>query len=241
MSVSGGHTQSVGAQLDRIWREAARDALPLPTELELAKALGVSRPVVREALVGLEAQGLVARRAHQGTFPNVAALSIPFRIDQSYELTPRLEAVGFEVEVDVVSAGWSELTAVEAADLELSAGQSCFRVVKRWLGNGRPLITAEDVVPARRRDDVVFDEQYSVFENVKLLRGEWVEWESAKLAPVLPDARTQELLSAEPNQPMLSITIVGVSLHGERLYRAQETHTAGGLDYGMVRRALKRD
>ncbi|OUZ11954.1 hypothetical protein BHE97_03505 [Aeromicrobium sp. PE09-221] len=240
MSSPGSRTTDVRGRLTDIWRAAADRALPLPTELELAKELGVSRSVVREALVDLEAQGLVARRAHQGTFPNVAALSVPFRIDQSYELTSRLEAVGFDVEVHVVAADWSSLSPQEAADLNATAGSSCFRVVKRWLGNGRPLITAEDVVPARRRE-IEFDPEYSVFDTVQQLRGEWVEWESATLAPVLPDEQARELLDAPRRQPLLAITIVGVSLHGDRLYRAHEVHTTHGVRYGMVRRALPND
>ncbi|MGW0174496.1 GntR family transcriptional regulator [Rhodococcus sp. NPDC003322] len=229
-----------GGELERIWREAATQRVPLPTELELAKALGISRPMVREALVRLESQGLVARRAHQGTFANVAALSVPFRIDQSYELSKRLVEAGYEVKVDVVSAQWSELTEEEARDLESTPGASCFRVVKRWLADGRPLILAEDVVPARRREGVEFDDEYSVFESVTTLRGVPVEWESATLKPVLPDPAVQELLAVEADRPLLTISLVGMSLHGERLYRGFETHVPDGPEYGMVRRAIRR-
>ena len=125
-------------ELERIWREAATTRSPLPTELELAKALGVSRPMVREALVKLEAQGLIARRAHQGTFANVVALSVPFRIDQSYELTERLVQVGYEVKVDVVRAEWSTLRNDEADDLEATPGMPCFRVAEAVAGRRPP-------------------------------------------------------------------------------------------------------
>lgn len=227
-------------ELERIWRNAATQRMPLPTEVELAKILCVSRPMVREALVKLEGQGLIARRAHQGTFANVAALSVPFRIDQSYELTTRLVEAGYNVEVDVVRAQWSTLTESEAADLDTNSGASCFRVLKRWLADGRPLILAEDVVPARRRDNVEFDGEYSIFETVKTLRGVPVEWESATLRPILPDSEVQKLLAVEPNSPLLAISLVGVSLHGERLYRGYETHVPDGPEYGMVRRSLRR-
>lgn len=233
-------TSTVDDRLHAIWRDAAERRLPLPTELELAEALGVSRPMVREALVRLEADGLVARRAHQGTFPNVSALSVPFRIDQSYELTNRLEEAGYAVSVEVVSADWSQLDDDEASDLDVPSGASCFRVVKRWIADGRPVILAEDVVPARRRDDVDFDDEYSVFQVVDRLRGAAVEWESATLRPVLPTNAASAMLDADPASPMLEIRIVGVSLHGDRLFRARETHAMTGPDYGMVRKAARR-
>jgi GntR family transcriptional regulator len=228
---------SIDERLQQIWHDSAQKRMPLPTELELATALGASRPMVREALVRMEADGLIARRAHQGTFPNVSALSIPFRIDQSYELTARLTDSGLDVSVDVVSGEWSTLTADEAHDLQLEEGASCFRVVKRWCADGEPLILAEDVVPARRRDDVDFPDDYSVFDIVDRLRGAVVEWESASLRPVLPSPSDQELLSVGDREPLLAITLVGVSLHGDRLFRAYELHTSRGPEYGMVRRA----
>jgi DNA-binding FadR family transcriptional regulator len=40
----------------------------LPSEIELAQSFGVSRPVVREALVGLQALGLTSSRNGRGTF-----------------------------------------------------------------------------------------------------------------------------------------------------------------------------
>lgn len=235
--MAGSRNSAVDAELDRIWREAVAARSPMPTELELARELGVSRPLVRESLIRLEARGLVSRRAHQGTFPNLAAGSVPFRIDQSYELTARLTEAGYTVQVDVLSSGWSTVAEHEAADLEVEPGAPCHRVVKVWHADGRPLIMAADVVPARRRDDVEFDPEYSVFETVNRLRGTQVEWESAVIGAVLPDARVREQLEVSAAEPVLTITVVGISLHGDRLYRGNETHRTDGPDYGMIRRS----
>lgn len=239
MSSANGRADAVDDHLARIWQDAARARLPLPTEADLAAMLGISRPMVREALVRMEGRGLVARRAHQGTFPNVAALSVPFRIDESYELSASFREAGHEVRVDVVSARWSTLVEHEAAELESAAGACCFRVRKRWLVDGRPLVMAEDVVPAQPRDDVDFDRDHSVFASVQRLRGVAVEWESATLRPVLADAVAQDLLGVGPEQPLLVIDVVGVSLHGDKLYLGQETHRVDGPSYGMVRRAVR--
>lgn len=236
----GSRNGAVDAELDRIWREAVAARSPLPTELELARELGVSRPLIRESLIRLEAQGLVSRRAHQGTFPNVVAERVPFRIDQSYELTGQLEEAGYEVQVRVISARWSTVTEQEAVDLEVEPGSPCHRVMKVWRADGRPLILAEDVVPARRRDDVAFGADYSVFETVDALRGTPVEWESAVIGAVLPDERVRTHLDVGATEPLLTITVVGISLHGDRLYRGHETHRTDGPAYGMVRRSADR-
>ena len=53
----------------------------LPTELELMKAMGVSRTVVREAVAALRAEGLVTTRQGSGAFVAADASRVPFRID----------------------------------------------------------------------------------------------------------------------------------------------------------------
>lgn len=49
----------------------------LPPEHELAKRFGVSRPVIREALVGLNTLGLAASRAGKGTFVTADHVRVP--------------------------------------------------------------------------------------------------------------------------------------------------------------------
>lgn len=49
----------------------------LPSEADLARAFGVSRPVIREALMSLQALGLTASQTGKGTFVVSARVSAP--------------------------------------------------------------------------------------------------------------------------------------------------------------------
>lgn len=60
---------------DLIFRGRLKPGEQLMTERELAQALGVSRPTVREAINKLVAIGLLEQRQGQGTFVNLAAAS----------------------------------------------------------------------------------------------------------------------------------------------------------------------
>lgn len=60
-----------------------RDGEVIPTEVELAKAYGVSRPTVRQAIQKLVAEGRLERRRRRGTVVRTP------KIDQSFTLTLR--------------------------------------------------------------------------------------------------------------------------------------------------------
>jgi DNA-binding GntR family transcriptional regulator len=58
---------------------------PLPSEHELAEALGVSRPTVRQALGYLEQQSVLYRRRGVGTFRAPQAMARPERLTSLYD------------------------------------------------------------------------------------------------------------------------------------------------------------
>ena len=66
----------------RIRRGALKPGDQLPTELEITRAFGVSRTVVREAMSRLQAAELVETRHGIGTFVRQGAQQAPFRIAQ---------------------------------------------------------------------------------------------------------------------------------------------------------------
>ena len=95
-------TQAVEAQLIELIRAGTvAVGQKLPAEIELARSLGVSRPVVREALGSLKAVGLVAARSGSGTFviakeppSSPLLLSNHYTSDELHEVRAELEIPG---------------------------------------------------------------------------------------------------------------------------------------------------
>src|SRR6476620_9200253 len=71
-----------------------RPGSQLPTEAELCEMLGVSRTVVREALRGLEDDGLVVRRHGVGTF--VRNHPIIKNLNFNFGITEMIESAGLQ-------------------------------------------------------------------------------------------------------------------------------------------------
>jgi GntR family transcriptional regulator len=222
-----------------VWETAARAGDPLPSEEALASALGVSRPALREALVRLEAEGLVRRQIGAGTYPNVAALDMGVRLDVTTEYAEMVRDAGFEPSVDVLEHGWTSLGPDDAAALATEPGICAYRTVKRWLADGVPAMLAIDVVPCARRDEPV-DPMDSVLDLAHELTGEHADWLCAWPEAVALPSHAATQLGQPARTPVLRLDQVGVSRRGRRLFTAREFHVRGPLRYGVIRTVRRR-
>lgn len=219
-----------------VWRKAAQGDGLLPSEKALSSLLGVGRNSVREALIRMEANGMVARRHGAGTFINPAALEVQIRFDRTDEYSCVLRDAGLEPGVEVLSAGWVDLDELAALKLREPEGSLAFRTEKCWSADGLPVMHAEDLIPSRRRLDV--DPSASVFELALLLNGHGTDWVCSWVDAV-PAGALAGVLDCAQGQPVLSLEQVGVSRSGQRSWLARETHNPsrypGGIRYGLVR------
>ncbi len=89
-------SESIVAQLeDLVLQGVLKPGEKLPPERELAEELDVSRPSLREAIVILEARGLIESRRGGGTF--VRAIVSPAMVDPLIELMREREGGKFDV------------------------------------------------------------------------------------------------------------------------------------------------
>jgi GntR family transcriptional regulator len=132
--------------LERITSAVWKPGSPLPSELDLAKELGVSSGTVRKALDTLEAERVVARRQGKGTFVNdSSAEGASWRYNNIRDKDNR-GIVG--------SIGASDLTMGPASETEqqrlgLSQGAQVIRIRRVHLNDGRPFMYEEISLPER--------------------------------------------------------------------------------------------
>jgi len=112
----------------------------LPAETELAEKFEVSRPVVREALMRLQADGLVTARQGAGTF----VVRMPPR--QIVKLAPRASIAGilraFEVRVALEGQA-ARLAAERRAAAELARIGNALDAMRKAMEEGKPASEAD--------------------------------------------------------------------------------------------------
>ena len=223
-------------RIRRIWLDAARSGSAFPGEPALARELRASRPAVREALVRLEAEGLIHKRQGAGTAVNRAAVEIAARLDHQVDNEEIIRAMGREASLDVLEAEVIALSEDDAAALEVSTGTKALRVAKRWRADGVPVVLAINLVPLLEGhipDDL--DVGQSLFRLIERLGHQRVEWELAWPGATNLDPPISDWLEQPAGQAALTLEMVGVSRAGQRAYRATEFHVPTAFRYGLIR------
>jgi GntR family transcriptional repressor for pyruvate dehydrogenase complex len=94
----------------------------LPTEMELMEQLGVSRPVLREALSSLETMEVIVRKTREGTYINNKIGSKPFSVmlSLSSENLPAIIEARMMMELGLVTIAAEKINDAELKKLRQS-------------------------------------------------------------------------------------------------------------------------
>jgi DNA-binding FadR family transcriptional regulator len=98
-----------GQILEQIASGALRPGDKLPSENELSRAFNVSRPVIRQALVRLQADGLVATRKGLGTVVQNAPPEGLTRFSQPSDVAHMLRCLELRLAVEGQAAAWAAM------------------------------------------------------------------------------------------------------------------------------------
>jgi DNA-binding GntR family transcriptional regulator len=219
----------------RFVREAALEFQPLPGELELAKRLDCSRQQVRHALADLERQGVVIRRQGAATIVDPLALRMSVRLEDQLEHSELLERMGYRPEVEVIESAFAPIERGVATILTPDADATAFRVVKRWLADGRSAMVAENTLAFPEGAHPQFDAESSIFTLAEQAWGESIVWEVATPGVTVLDGESAELMHLPVGTAALTLEIIGVTASGRRVFHAAETHNPQIVTYSFVR------
>lgn len=118
----------------------------LPTEEELCQALGISRPVARQAYNALIEEGVVERMRGRGTFVRVPDTRGRF-LNRQLSFEQEMTLLNLEHRTEVLRAGWVGYTPALFGRLELKRQDRCYHLVRLRYVSGKPFVLVENYIP----------------------------------------------------------------------------------------------
>ncbi len=116
-----------------------------PTEHALCSEFGVSRETIREALLGLENEGLIARHRGKGTV--VLRLPNSTSDERLTGLVEDFTELGLNTDVDVIRAGIEQVPVRIAAALRIDRGEHLFRIMRLRRVDGKAFAFHDAFLP----------------------------------------------------------------------------------------------
>jgi GntR family transcriptional regulator len=199
----------------------------IPSEIDLAREIGVSQGTVRKALDAMTGENLLVRRQGRGTF--VAEPEESRILFQFFRLVPDGGERSFPASI-VISRSTEIAGAITGQLLGVAEGTALQRVERVRTIEGRPLIAEIIRLPASRVPE--FDALADIPNNVYRLYSErWgitIARASERLKAIPADAGDARQLGVAPGTPLLEIARVAYDLENKPVeYRVSRCLTDG--------------
>ncbi|GAY14977.1 GntR family transcriptional regulator [Mycobacterium sp. shizuoka-1] len=187
----------------------------LPSEVEIAGALGVSRMTLRQALAAIEAKGLIRRSRGRFGGNFVETPRLEFDHIGLPGFTEQLRRLDMSAGARVIRAATRPPTANVRHALRLRHGAQVHEIIRMRSANGTPVLLEETYLPAARfRGLLSADLTGSVYSlmaddfDTPLLRAD----EHIEAAPASESAA--ELLGVAVGHPLLLVTRTAYDRNG---------------------------
>lgn len=217
-------------------------AVQLPSELELASDLGVSRTVVRDALSELERDGYLERVRGIGTLVNRDVVQLKNRMDQKLEFYKMIRAIGKEPRSDNLSVTREIASPALAEKLQLptDAPQTLVFVRRRVMADDTPVLFSTDILPLslfdnKRLEGIDFSQP--IFDIAARHCHTEVTETVAHLHAVSGPAGIRRQLALRPEQALLQLEEICYSRLCKPVLCCQ-TYYTDFFDFAMVRKLL---
>lgn len=188
----------------------------LPSEIEIATALGVSRMTLRQALATIEAKGLIERRRGRFGGNFVAQPRFDFNLTGLPGFTEQMRRAHVEAGATVIQAVTRRPIPDVRSALGLRRGDLVHEIIRVRSANGDPITLEETYIPAHLFPGMLaFDLTDSLYQTMQREYAKGPYSAREFIEPVKATAQQAELLNIEPDDALLLINRTSYSADGE--------------------------
>jgi GntR family transcriptional regulator len=179
----------------------------LPSEVEIAAALGVSRMTLRQALSTVESKGLLERRRGRFGGNFVAQPRFDFSLSGLPGFTEQMRRAHVEAGAHIVRASTRNCGADVRGALKLKRGEQVHEIIRVRSANGDPITLEETYLPAGIFAGMLgFELTDSIYRVMEREYGRSPFSADELIEPINASPQQAELLNIEPDQALLLVT-----------------------------------
>jgi GntR family transcriptional regulator len=226
---------------DELVRELNRGAFApgekMPNEDDLAGRFEVSRATIREAVRGLVEAGYVSRVHGSGTYVTGAAPR-QHALDATLSYTQMISAAGAKPGLAVLDAHLRDADEEETARLRLADDAPPLLVVERVrTADDRPVVYSLDRIPTALIGPVDLDAIEPSLYALLAQHGHTVRSATARLSPVIADARLAKVLAVKRGSALQHIDQTDFDATGKPVLLSREWHVPDIFELRINRKA----
>lgn len=219
-----------------------KDAVKIPPEVEIARTLGVSRTILRDALSKMEQEGFISRRQGFGTLVNRHVLEVSTRMDLEEEFLSMIRTAGKYPKTEFCTA--KRIPAAEdiARSLMISPGEELIVIRRLISANGVPAIYCYDHFPVSLIKIRDYDEKVLINEPIFNFLERYcdtaVYMDLTEVRAVAASEDVSEALEILPNSPVLFMNEVGYDFKGKPVLNSFEYYRDRVLHHTVLRKKI---
>src|ERR1700736_350847 len=196
----------------------------LPSEVEIANALRVSRMTLRQALASIEAKGLINRR--RGRFGGNFVAAPRFESDQPSlpGFTEQMRRIHVEAGAEVLHATTGQPTLEVRRRLGLTRGEQVHEILRARSANGEPIVLEEAYLPAAIFPGLLSADLTGSLYAVMREYGAAPFSADEELEATQANQQQAEILGNEPGSPLLLIARTSYTSDGVAVEFSRDYH-----------------
>ena len=210
----------------------------LPSEVELAERLGVSRTVIRDALSDIEREGFIERVRGIGTVICRDIVNLTNRLDLKLEYNELIINAGYTPVSDSIRLRTESANEETSEALGLDVGAQVIVCEKRMLAGKIPCIYSIDYLPLELFNGIEYSDinwSMPVFDILDKYCGLVVVTDIAKVTATMGDSFVREKLLVKPNDALILLDEVGFCKLSRPVLHSFEFYT-NFFDFTMLRK-----
>lgn len=218
----------------------------LPSEDEIANALGVSRLTLRESITILEKEGLVSRIQGKGTLINSFVTKLDNRIDSGSDVEGALRRHGHEVKFNVVNLYYKAANEYEKLQMQIEENNNdeILVIEKVLYASDEPVALYIDRIPVKNlKTDFKFNNEYfepTIFPIVEKICDLSITHDVVKIIPFSCDEELSKVFNLKVNTPLITFDVLEYTRDGVVAMYNTEYYTGKMIDFTICRNVAYR-